>query len=147
MTNVRECEVAEQFLKRADEASFDALFRVFSPQLLAFFRRRGHETGVAEDLAQEVMLTDPKVRQAKPKSRPYKLADGKGLYLYVSPKGAKSWRYDYRVHGKRETLTVGAYPEVTLGEAREAHQEARSLVERGESPSPGRRRPGTRRGG
>jgi RNA polymerase sigma-70 factor (ECF subfamily) len=54
---LQECEVAEQFLSRADDDSFDALFRVFSPQLVAFFRRRGHETGIAEDLAQEVMLT------------------------------------------------------------------------------------------
>lgn len=52
-----ECEVAERFLERADEDSFADLFYTFSPQLIAFFRRRGHETGVAEDLAQEVMFT------------------------------------------------------------------------------------------
>ena len=57
VTNLRESEVAEQFLSRADEDSYDALFRLFSPQLVAFFRRRGHEAGIAEDLAQEVMLT------------------------------------------------------------------------------------------
>jgi RNA polymerase sigma-70 factor (ECF subfamily) len=54
--NLRECEVAERFLDLADEASFDALFRVFSPQIVAFFLRRGHEKDIAEDLAQEVML-------------------------------------------------------------------------------------------
>jgi hypothetical protein len=42
VTNMQEYEVAERFLEQADEASFDALFRVFSPQLIAFFRRRGH---------------------------------------------------------------------------------------------------------
>ena len=57
MTNLPECDVAERFLERADEESFGDLFRVFSPQLVSFFRRRGHENGVAEDLAQEVMLT------------------------------------------------------------------------------------------
>src|SRR6266446_3794272 len=57
MTNSRECEVVEQFLNQADEDSFNALFRMFSPQLVAFFRRRGHEKDIAEDLAQEVMLT------------------------------------------------------------------------------------------
>jgi RNA polymerase sigma-70 factor (ECF subfamily) len=57
MTNSRECDVAQRFLELADEASFTALFRVFSPQLVAFFRKRGHEMGIAEDLAQEVMLT------------------------------------------------------------------------------------------
>jgi RNA polymerase sigma-70 factor, ECF subfamily len=54
---LQECEIAERFLEQADDDSFDAMFRVFSPQLVAFFRRRGHEKGIAEDLAQEVMLT------------------------------------------------------------------------------------------
>ena len=57
MTNTQECEVAEQFLNQGDEDSFNALFKTCSPQLVAFFRRRGHEKYVAEDLAQEVMLT------------------------------------------------------------------------------------------
>jgi len=54
---LQQSEAAEQFLDRGDEDSFNALFRAFSPQLVAFFRRRGHERCVAEDLAQEVMLT------------------------------------------------------------------------------------------
>jgi RNA polymerase sigma-70 factor (ECF subfamily) len=57
MTSLQECEVTERFLDQADEDSFNDVFRVFSPQLVAFFCRRGHEKGVAEDLAQEVMLT------------------------------------------------------------------------------------------
>ena len=57
MTNLHECEVTERFLEQPDDNSFNAVFRVFSPQLVAFFRRRGHEKPVAEDLAQEVMLT------------------------------------------------------------------------------------------
>src|SRR5258707_2101715 len=57
MTKSQECEAAEQFLSQADEDSFNSLYRIFSPQLVAFFRRRGHETSLAEDLAQEVMLT------------------------------------------------------------------------------------------
>ena len=57
MTNTREYEVAEQFLNQGDDESFSALFRIYSPQLVAFFRRRGHEKCVAEDLTQEVMLT------------------------------------------------------------------------------------------
>ena len=57
MTNTRDYEVAEQFLNQGDDESFSALFRTYSPQLIAFFRRRGHEKCVAEDLAQEVMLT------------------------------------------------------------------------------------------
>ncbi len=50
-------QATEQFLNQADEDSFTALFRVFSPQLVAFFRRRGHDADIAEDLAQEVMVT------------------------------------------------------------------------------------------
>ena len=57
MKNLHECEIAERFLEQADDESFDAVFHVFSPQLVSFFRRRGHERAVAEDLAQEVMFT------------------------------------------------------------------------------------------
>ena len=57
MKELRESEIVERFLGKADDDSFDAVFRVFSPQLVAFFRRRGFENGIAEDLAQEVMLT------------------------------------------------------------------------------------------
>jgi len=58
-------------------------------------------------------LRDSEISNAKPKAAPYKLADGMGLYLYVAPKnarhpkGAKPWRYDYRIAGRRETLTIG----------------------------------------
>jgi RNA polymerase sigma-70 factor, ECF subfamily len=57
MNKLQDCEIAERFLEQADEDSFNAVFRVFSPQLVAFFRRRGFENGMAEDLAQDVMLT------------------------------------------------------------------------------------------
>jgi hypothetical protein len=74
------------------------------------------------------MLSDTKARQARPRERPYKLADHGGLYLLVSPTGAKSWRYDYRLHGRRETLTLGTYPDAKLAEARGRHLEARKRV-------------------
>ena len=57
MANSYECDVTERFLEQADENSFTDLFRIFSPQLVSFFRRRGYEAGISEDLAQEVMLT------------------------------------------------------------------------------------------
>jgi len=84
------------------------------------------------------MLTDTRVKQAKKKAKPYKFADKDGLYLYVSPTGAKSWRYDYRRAGLRETLTIGQYPDVPLageGGAREQLEQARRLVAQGESPA------------
>ena len=54
---LQECEIVGRFLGNRDDDSFNAVFRVFSPQLVAFFRKRGFENGIAEDLAQEVMLT------------------------------------------------------------------------------------------
>jgi RNA polymerase sigma-70 factor (ECF subfamily) len=57
MRDLQESEIVERFLRQADDDSFNAVFRVFSPQLVAFFRRRGFENGNAEDLAQEVMFT------------------------------------------------------------------------------------------
>ena len=57
MKEQQECKIVERFLGQADDDSFTAVFRVFSPQLVAFFRRRGFDSGIAEDLAQEVMLT------------------------------------------------------------------------------------------
>jgi integrase len=84
------------------------------------------------------MLTDTKVKQARRKAKPYKLADKDGLYLYVSPSGAKSWRYDYRIGGLRETLTIGQYPDIPLageGGAREQLEQARRLVAQGKSPA------------
>src|SRR5215831_8293044 len=55
--NLQECEITGRFLEQADDDSFNAVFQVFSPQLVAFFRRRRFDSGIAEDLAQEVMLT------------------------------------------------------------------------------------------
>ncbi len=81
------------------------------------------------------MLTDTQARQAKARSTPYKLADQGGLYLHVSATGSKSWRYDYRLHGKRETLTIGKYPDITLAEARDSHAEARRQIAKGVSPA------------
>ena len=65
-------------------------------------------------------LTDTAIRQAKPRAKRYKLSDGKGLYLLVTVKGHKWWRFDYRFNGKRKTLSMAVYPDVTLKQARVA---------------------------
>ena len=57
MIGYKECDVAGEFLASPDGDTFAALFRVFSPQLVTYFRRRGHDAALAEDLAQEVMFT------------------------------------------------------------------------------------------
>jgi integrase len=70
-------------------------------------------------------LTVRAVETAKPKDKPYKLADEKGLYLYVSTAGGKSWRTNYTEAGKQKTRTYGMYPALSLSDARKAHQAAK----------------------
>ncbi|WP_374488933.1 tyrosine-type recombinase/integrase [Zoogloea sp.] len=79
-------------------------------------------------------LTDTAVRQAKPDVKPYKLADGKGLFMLVNPSGSKLWRFKYRVDGKEKLLALGAYPDVGLKAARERRDEARRLLVEGIDP-------------
>jgi integrase len=82
------------------------------------------------------MLTDKAVKAAKPApgNRYRKLADQGGLYLFCTSDGTRSWRYDYRLAGKRKTFTIGLYPDTSLAEAREHHSDARKLVGAGQCP-------------
>lgn len=80
-------------------------------------------------------LSDSAVKAAKPKESAYKLADSGGLYLFVSVKGAKSWRFDYKFDGVRGTITFGLYPDVSLARARDKHKEARARLADGLHPS------------
>lgn len=79
-------------------------------------------------------LTQTQLKNAKPKDKVYKLFDGGGLYLQVKPTGYKAFKYDYRLDGSRSTYVIGEYPLYSLKEAREAHQEARKLVDKGIHP-------------
>lgn len=81
-------------------------------------------------------LTDSQVKQAKPEDKAYKLADGGGMYLYVTKLGAKSWRMNYLkpITKKYATVTLGLYPEVTLAQAREQRKEIRALLAEGIDP-------------
>ena len=79
-------------------------------------------------------LTEITIRQAKPTERPRKLFDGGGLYLLITPQGCKYWRYRYRFAGKDRTLSLGAYREVSLKQARQLHREAKSLLYQGIDP-------------
>ena len=103
------------------------------------------------------MLTDTQCRNAKPKDKPYKLPDGKGLYLEVKPNGVKAWRYRFELRDgesvKESTFAVGDYAVVprgetpeeaqarraggsfTLAEAREERAKARALVKQGINPA------------
>lgn len=79
-------------------------------------------------------LTDPRIKSAKPKERPYKLSDGAGMYLYVTPTGGRYWRLKYRFGGKEKTLALGVYPDVTLARARKKRHAARELLDEGKDP-------------
>lgn len=72
-------------------------------------------------------LTVKAVEAAKPKDKPYKLTDGAGLYLFVSPAGGKSWRANYTKAGKQATRTYGRYPDMSLADARKAHSGAKEV--------------------
>lgn len=80
-------------------------------------------------------LNDQQIKKAKPHEKPYKLTDGKGLYLLVKPNGGKYWRLDYAIDGKRQTLSIGTYPTITLSQAREIAMNARKQKASGISPS------------
>jgi integrase len=81
-----------------------------------------------------VPLTDTQIRQSKPKDKDYKLADGDGLYLLVTPSGGKLWRLKYRFDNKEKLLTLGAYPAVTLSGARKSRDDAKVLLANGQDP-------------
>ena len=84
-------------------------------------------------------LTATAVRQAKGQAKPVKLADGGGLYLLVKPDGHRYWRYDYRYAGKRKTLALGVCPDISLADARKAHQQARETLAKDIDPGDAKR--------
>lgn len=81
------------------------------------------------------MLTVTATNNAKPKDKPYKLADEKGLYLLIQSSGSKLWRFDYRFGGKRKTLALGSFPDVSLSDARDKRDTARKLLANDADPS------------
>ncbi|MFC0168392.1 tyrosine-type recombinase/integrase [Pseudoduganella danionis] len=85
-------------------------------------------------------LTDIQVKNAKPKEKTYTLADGGGMYLEVAPTGSRTWRMAYRQpNGKNTRLTFGAYPLMSLAEARSKRDEARKLRSEGTDPAQAKR--------
>lgn len=80
-------------------------------------------------------LSDSALRVAKPGEKPYRLADGGGLFAQIMPHGAVYWRYKYVFHGKEKMLALGQYPAVKLAEARRRHQDAKITLQNGIDPS------------
>jgi integrase len=79
-------------------------------------------------------LSDAKARNAKPRTKPYKIADGEGLFLLITPSGSKYWRLKYFFAGKERLLALGVYPEITLADARERRAQARKVLAAGYDP-------------
>jgi len=82
-----------------------------------------------------IQLTDSAIKAAKPQEKPYKLSDGRGLYLEIMPTGSKLWRLKYRHFGKENRLALGSYPGVTLLQARKKQSDAQQLIADGKDPS------------
>jgi integrase len=80
-------------------------------------------------------LTEISLKHAKPRAKPYKLADGGGLYLLVLPAGGKYWRFKYRFAGKEKLLAIGVYPDMRAPEAREERDTARRALKEGRDPA------------
>jgi hypothetical protein len=73
----------------------------------------------------DMPLSDLRIRKLKPKEKPYKKGDFDGLYIMINPTGSKLWRLKYRFHDKEKLISLGAYPAVTLQEARKRRDQAR----------------------
>lgn len=83
------------------------------------------------------MLTDTALKQLKSKEKPYKISDRDGMYVHVATSGSVTFRYDYRIRGRRETLVIGKYGRsgISLLAAREKCIDARRAVAAGKSPA------------
>jgi integrase len=82
----------------------------------------------------KMALTDIRVRTAKAKASAYRLSDGQGLYLLVSPRGGKLWRWKYRFHGKEKLMSFGSYPAISIADARKARDDGRKVLTAGIDP-------------
>lgn len=80
-------------------------------------------------------LSSAAVKAARPRSRAYKMFDERGLFLFVTPTGLRSWRLKYRIDGREKLLTLGQWPDLQLGDARDRAEQARALVAQGVDPS------------
>jgi len=81
------------------------------------------------------MLTVTQIRGLKPKDKPYKKSDGRGLYMLVNPNGSRWWRFKYQFRGREKLLSLGTFPDSSLKLARDKCDEARKLLAGNIDPS------------
>lgn len=89
------------------------------------------------------MLTESQVRGLKPREKPYKVADGRGLFVLVTVHGGRCWRFLYRFNGKQKAMALGTYPDVSIEHARKRLQDMRTLVADGIDPMAERKKVGS----
>lgn len=87
-------------------------------------------------------LSDSKCKAIKPTDKPQKISDGGGLFLYVTPQGSKLWRCAYRLDGRQQTASFGAYPAVSLQEARQRREDLKARLRAGEPVKEARQKAG-----
>ena len=80
-------------------------------------------------------ITQVQIVNAKPRAKPYRLFDGRGLYVEISPSGGRWWRFKYRINGKEKRLSLGVYPDVSLKAARDRLDEVRRQLAAGVDPA------------
>jgi integrase len=81
------------------------------------------------------LLTDAKVRAAKPRAKSYKLTDSNRLFLLVAPSGGKHWRWNYAYDGRQRSMAFGSYPLISLSDARTRRDEAYLILSEGRDPT------------
>lgn len=91
-------------------------------------------------------LTDARCKSARPLDKLYKMFDGHGLYLAITPAGGKLWRMSYRLQGKPQTASIGPYPLISLADARARRDAIRRTLANGDKPVPPRRAGAAARG-
>jgi len=80
-------------------------------------------------------LVETQIKNAKAKNKEYKMSDGLGLHLLITPSGGKLWRFQYRFDGKQKSLAFGSYPSISLADARRRREDARKLIANGNDPA------------
>ena len=80
-------------------------------------------------------LNDTKIRSLKPSEKPFKVSDSHGLYLLVNPGGSRLWYLKYRINGKESRIGLGAYPDVSLANARQQRDGIRKLLAQNINPA------------